>query len=147
MSARRLRILSLMAGQAARDIGQIGARLGQLRQQEMAQHDLAMRLDDLIAQTTAPLQTATSRAGLQSQQALAQMMLAERDRVGAELAQLAGHCRDQIAALGAQQQRKTALTDRARTTRQQIAAEQAAKAEAARPPARPNLASFLPDPS
>ncbi len=145
MSARRLRILSLMAGQAARDIGQIGARLGHLRQQEMAQHDLAMRLDDLIAQTAQPLQTATSRAGLQSQQTLAQMMLAERDRVGAELAQIAGDCRDQIAALGAQHQRKNALSDRAETARQQIAAEKAAKAEASSPPARSNLASFLPD--
>lgn len=135
MSARRLRILQLMAQREQREIGLASAQLGALRQHAAQQFDLVDRLDQLIAQSAVPAASTVSRGNLLTSQFLQQAMLTQRDAAAAQLSALHSACQDQMATLGAHQQRRTVLSDHAEATRRSL---QATAADAALPaPSKP----------
>lgn len=60
MTARKIRIMSLMAKQEQRQVGQLASQLGDLRSRELQQFDMLDRLNRILEQTgTAPRETMT----------------------------------------------------------------------------------------
>ncbi|MFA8388029.1 MAG: hypothetical protein ACEPO2_20610 [Pelagibaca sp.] len=60
MTARKIRIMSLMAKQEQRQVGQLALQLGDLKTREMQQFDMLDRLGQILEQTgTAPREVMT----------------------------------------------------------------------------------------
>lgn len=128
MNARRLRLLDLMAQCEKRDMGAITAQMATLRSHEMQQFDLIAGLDRLLEQADQQEQRC-SRGALSTRHFLQQSLVTQRESAKAELATLHDAYRAQMVALGAHQQRKTVLEDRAKAAKRQISAIKAAKTD------------------
>jgi len=109
-------------------MGAISAHLADLRSHEMQQFDLIAQLDQLLAQGDQQQQP-VSRGALTTRHFLQQSLVTQRDSARAELATLHDACRSQIVALGAHQQRKTILEDRAEAAKRQISTTKAAETD------------------
>jgi len=122
MSPRQLHLLSLMARRARGEVGQISSSLGELRNREMDQFDMADRLGQLLRDTTLPASRPMTRGTLSTVQFMGQTLMQHLEETRAQMALT----QEQRAALEADLQfharRQSVLDARAHETRRALLA-------------------------
>ena len=122
MTARKIRIMSLMAKQEQRQVGRLASRLGDLKSREMQQFDMLDRLNQILEQTgTAPRETMTP-GQLRTRHFIGSTLVQQLDQMHSQMAETQSQMQEVEADLTHHHQRGRILTDRIDQTRRDGAA-------------------------
>ena len=122
MTARKIRIMSLMAKQEQRQVGRLASRLGDLKSREMQQFDMLDRLNQILEQTgTAPRETMTP-GQLRTRHFIGSTLVQQLDQMHSQMAETQSQMQEVEADLTHHHQRGRILIDRIDQTRRDGAA-------------------------
>ena len=120
MTARKIRIMSLMAKQEQRRMGRLSAQLGDLRSREMQQFDMLDRLNQILEQTgTAPRETMTP-GQLRTRHFIGSTLVQQLEDMRGRMAETQSQRQEIEADLSHHHQRGRVLNDRIDQTRREV---------------------------
>jgi ribosomal 50S subunit-associated protein YjgA (DUF615 family) len=122
MTARKIRIMSLMAKQEQRQAGQLAMQLGDLKTREMQQFDMVDRLNQILEQTgNAPRETMTP-GQLRTRQFIGSTLVQQLEDMRGQMAETQVQRQQVEAGLSHHHQRGRILNDRIDQTRRETGA-------------------------
>lgn len=117
MTARKTRIMSLMAKQEQRQVGQLAEQLGDLKTREMQQFDTVDRLNQILEQAGTPLQEAMTPGQLKTRHFIGSTLAQQLEDIRGKMAETRVQRQEVEADLNHHHQRRRVLNDRIDQTR------------------------------
>jgi chromosome segregation ATPase len=122
MTTRKIRIMSLMAKQEQRQIGQLASQLEDLRSREMQQFDMIDRLNNILEQAGAAPPEAMTPGQLRTWHFIGNTLVQQLEEVRGQMVEIQSRRRQVEADLSQHHQRGRILNDRIDQTRRESAA-------------------------
>lgn len=119
MTARKIRIMSLMAKQEQRQVGQLAVELGDLRSREMQQFDMLDRLNQILEQTGAAPREAMTPGQLKTRHFIGSTLVQQLEDMRGQMAETQVQRQEIEADLSHHHQRGRILNDRIDQTRRE----------------------------
>jgi hypothetical protein len=119
MTARKIRIMSLMAKQEQRQVGQLAVELGDLRSREMQQFDMLDRLNQILEQTGAAPREAMTPGQLKTRHFIGSTLVQQLEDMRGQMAETQVQRQEVEADLSHHHQRGRILNDRIDQTRRE----------------------------
>lgn len=122
MTARKIRILSLMAKQEQRQMGKLASQLGTLQSREIQQFDMLDRLNQILEQTEDAPREAMTPGQLRTRQFIGSTLVQQLEDMRDRMAEIQLQRQEVEAELSYHHQRDRTLHERIDQTRQEHAA-------------------------
>ena len=122
MTARKIRIMSLMAKQEQRQMGRLSAQLGDLRSREMQQFDMLDRLNQILEQAGTAPREAMTPGQLKTRHFIGSTLVQQLEEVRGRMVETQTRRQEVEADLSQHHQRGRVLGDRIDQTRRESAA-------------------------
>lgn len=122
MTARKIRIMSLMAKQEQRQMGQLASQLGALKTREMQQFDMLDRLNQILEQTGTAPREAMTPGQLRTRHFIGSTLVQQLEDMRGRMAETQSQRQEVEADLSHHHQRGRILNDRIDQTRREHAA-------------------------
>lgn len=122
MTARKIRIMSLMAKQEQRQMGRLATQLGELRSREMQQFDMLDRLNRILEQAGTAPREAMTPGQLRTRHFIGSTLVQQLEDMRGRMAETQVQRQEVEADLGQHHQRGRILNDRIDETRRESAA-------------------------
>jgi uncharacterized protein involved in exopolysaccharide biosynthesis len=117
MTARKIRIMSLMAKQEQRQVGQLASLLGDLRTRELQQFDMLDRLNQILEQTGTTTREAMTPGQLKTRHFIGSTLVHQLEEMRGRMAETQVQRQEVEADLSHHHQRGRILSDRIDQTR------------------------------
>jgi len=123
MTARKIRIMSLMAKQEQRQAGQLAKQLGDLKNRQMQQFDMVDRLNQVLEQAGTPPREAMTPGQLKTRQFIGSTLVQQLEEMRGRMAETQVQRQEVEAGLNHHHQRGRILTDRIDQTQRDAASQ------------------------
>ncbi len=120
MTARKIRIMSLMAKQEQREVGQLASQLGDLRSRELQQFDMLDRLNRILEQTGTAPREAMTPGQLRTRHFIGSTLVQQLEDMRGRMAETQVQKQEVEADLTHHHQRGRILSDRIDQTRREV---------------------------